>query len=80
MFELLNEDQEVIDAPGALSLDVKRGALEFNNVSFSYVPERIVLKNISFSVSPGRTTALVSFVTIIYNNLGKSFTSKLQLT
>jgi ATP-binding cassette, subfamily B (MDR/TAP), member 6 len=61
MFELLNEDQEVIDAPGALEMDVKRGALEFNNVSFSYVPERIVLRNISFTVPPGKTVALVCF-------------------
>lgn len=60
MFELLNEDQEVIYAPGALEMDVKRGALEFNNVSFSYVPERIVLRNVSFSVPPGKTVALVS--------------------
>jgi hypothetical protein len=59
MFELLNEDQEVIDAPGALEMDVKRGALEFNNVSFSYVPERIVLRNITFTVPPGKTVALV---------------------
>jgi ATP-binding cassette, subfamily B (MDR/TAP), member 6 len=61
MFELLNEDQEVIDAPGALEMDVKRGALEFSNVSFSYVPERIVLRNITFTVPPGKTVALVSF-------------------
>jgi len=62
MFELLNEDQEVIDAPGAMALDVKRGALEFTNVSFSYLPERVILRNISFSVPPGKTVALVSLV------------------
>ncbi|KAF4533336.1 hypothetical protein B566_EDAN002733 [Ephemera danica] len=59
MFDLLNEEQEVIDAPGATELVVKRGAIEFNNVVFSYVPERVVLKNITFSVPPGRTIALV---------------------
>ncbi|CAB3368075.1 Hypothetical predicted protein [Cloeon dipterum] len=59
MFDLLNEEQEVIDAPGAPGLDVKRGALEFNNVNFSYVPERVVLRNVSFSAPPGKTVALV---------------------
>ncbi|EZA48612.1 ATP-binding cassette sub-family B member 6, mitochondrial [Ooceraea biroi] len=59
MFELLREDQEVIDAPGAGKLDVKRGQVEFVNVSFGYTPERIVLKNINFTAPPGTTIALV---------------------
>lgn len=61
MFDLLHEDQEIIDAPGASSLVCKKGAVEFSNVSFGYVPERLVLKNITFSVPPGKTIALVSF-------------------
>jgi len=59
MFELLREDQEVIDAPGADQLDVKRGQVEFLNVSFGYTPEKIVLKNISFIAPAGKTIALV---------------------
>ncbi|CAH2003078.1 unnamed protein product [Acanthoscelides obtectus] len=59
MFDLLREEQEVIDAPGAGAISVKKGAVDFNNVSFSYLPERIVLKNITFSVAPGKTVALV---------------------
>jgi ATP-binding cassette subfamily B (MDR/TAP) protein 6 len=62
MFDLLNEEQEIIDAPGAPLLEVKRGALEFNNVTFSYAPERVVLKGITFSVPPGRTIALVMVI------------------
>lgn len=74
MFELLNEDQEVIDAPGALEMDVKRGALEFNNVSFSYVPERIVLRNITFTVPPGKTVALVGlFVLLLFEPANSNF-------
>lgn len=60
MFDLLREDQEVIDAPGAGPIVCKKGAVEFNNVSFGYVPERLVLKNITFSAPPGKTIALVS--------------------
>lgn len=59
MFDLLREDQEVIDAPNAGPITVKRGAVEFNNVSFGYLPERLVLKNVTFSVPPGKTIALV---------------------
>ncbi|XP_054008432.1 ATP-binding cassette sub-family B member 6 [Hylaeus anthracinus] len=59
MFDLLREEQEVIDAPGAGPLIVKRGQVEFSNVSFSYVPENVILKNISFVVPAGKTIALV---------------------
>ncbi|EFA05094.1 ATP-binding cassette sub-family B member 6 [Tribolium castaneum] len=59
MFDLLKEDQEVIDAPNAGPIAVKRGAVEFNNVSFGYLPERLVLKNVTFSVPQGKTVALV---------------------
>jgi ABC-type transport system involved in Fe-S cluster assembly fused permease/ATPase subunit len=60
MFDLMREEQEVVDAPGAGPLSVKRGIVEFHNVSFGYVPDRLVLKNISFTVPAGKTVALVS--------------------
>lgn len=59
MFDLLREDQEIIDAPGAGPLIVKRGLLEFLNVTFSYTPEKVILKNVSFVVPAGNTVALV---------------------
>ena len=59
MFELLREEQEVIDAPGAGPLIVKRGQVEFNNVNFGYVPERVILKNVSFVAPAGKTIAFV---------------------
>lgn len=59
MFDLLREYQEVIDAPGAGQLSIVRGGLDFSNVTFGYTPERFVLKNVSFSVPPGKTVALV---------------------
>lgn len=60
MFDLMREEQEVTDAPGAGPLSVKRGAVEFQNVSFGYIPDRLVLKSISFTVPAGKTMALVS--------------------
>lgn len=59
MFELLREEQEVIDAPGAGPLIVKRGQVEFNNVSFGYVGEKTILKNVTFTVPAGKTVAIV---------------------
>lgn len=59
MFELMREQEEVIDAPGAGALSAIRGDVEFSNVSFGYTPERLVLRNVSFNVRSGRTVALV---------------------
>lgn len=59
MLDLLKERQEVKDNPGAKDLLVKEGTIEFQNVSFSYRPDKPILKNISFTVLPGKTLALV---------------------
>ncbi|XP_056632959.1 ATP-binding cassette sub-family B member 6 [Diorhabda sublineata] len=59
MFDLLREEQEVINAPGAPDMNLKRGGVEFNNVNFGYLPEKLVLKNVTFSVPPGKTVAFV---------------------
>ncbi|CAG9854344.1 unnamed protein product [Phyllotreta striolata] len=59
MFDLLREEQEVIDAPGAGPVLVRKGEVEFNNVTFGYLPEKLVLKNVTFSVPAGKTVALV---------------------
>ncbi|XP_012278469.1 ATP-binding cassette sub-family B member 6, mitochondrial [Orussus abietinus] len=59
MFELLREEKEVIDAPGAGPLIVKRGHVEFSNVTFGYTADRIVLRNVSFIAPAGKTIALV---------------------
>lgn len=59
MFDLLKEEQEVMDAPGATNLIVAQGGIEFSNVTFGYTPDRFVLKNINFHVPPGKTFAIV---------------------
>ena len=50
---------EVVDAPGARDLTVSEGEVRFQNVSFSYAPDRPVLKNASFAIPPGHTVAVV---------------------
>jgi ATP-binding cassette, subfamily B, heavy metal transporter len=59
MFRLLNQPQEVRDKPGAKPLVVSGGEIRFEDVIFSYDPERIVLKGISFTVPAGKTVAIV---------------------
>lgn len=44
----------------AQALVVPQGKLEFKDVNFHYSPERPILKNVSFTVEPGRTLAIVS--------------------
>src|SRR4249920_987036 len=46
MFVILAREPEIKDKPGAKPLEVKRGAIRFENVSFSYDPEREILKGI----------------------------------
>jgi ATP-binding cassette, subfamily B, heavy metal transporter len=59
MFRLLNQPREVQDKPGAQPLAVSGGEIRFEDVVFSYDPERIVLKGISFTVPAGKTVAIV---------------------
>ncbi|XP_077298500.1 ABC transporter ATP-binding protein/permease Hmt-1 [Arctopsyche grandis] len=59
MFDLFRENSDIRDAIGAPALLARRGAIEFRNVKFSYVPERLILNDVSFTVQPGKTVALV---------------------
>ena len=59
MFELLGQPQEVIDSPDAENLSVKGGLIEFDDVSFGYDPERIILKKLSLHINKGKTVAIV---------------------
>lgn len=59
VFELLDEKVEVRDLPGAKDIPPIRGAVAFEKVSFAYEPKQMILKDVSFSVRPGETIALV---------------------
>ncbi|MBW8879835.1 MAG: ABC transporter ATP-binding protein/permease [Asticcacaulis sp.] len=72
MFKLLDEPQEVVDSPAATELVVSDGAIRFNDVRFSYDPEREILKGVSFEVPAGKTVAVVG-----PSGAGKSTLSRL---
>jgi ATP-binding cassette, subfamily B, heavy metal transporter len=59
MFALLYEPAEVIDRPGAKPLNVTKGEIKFDDVSFAYDPERPILKHVSFEVPAGKMVAIV---------------------
>lgn len=59
MLDLLDIKPDVVDSPFAKDLVITSGKIEFENVCFHYQPERPILKNISFTVLPGQTLAIV---------------------
>jgi len=59
MFALLDKPAEIVDIPDAPQLEVSEGAVRFENVFFSYDPDRPILKNVSFDVPAGKMVAIV---------------------
>ena len=57
--EVLDADSAVKDLPDAKPVELMRGEIEFENVSFGYSPKMQVLKDVSFRVRPGEMAALV---------------------
>jgi subfamily B ATP-binding cassette protein MsbA len=58
VLELLDAENPIVDAPGAVDLKVFKKAIEFKNVSFSY-QEKQVLSDINLKIEKGKTYALV---------------------
>jgi len=58
LFEVLDREPAITDAPGALVLHAPQGHLRFEHVGFAY-GERSVLHDISFELKPGHTLGIV---------------------
>src|SRR5258708_7380471 len=72
MFGVLARNPEIKDIPDARPLVVTSGHVRFDNVKFSYDPERPILKGLSFEVPAGHTVAIVG-----PSGAGKSTISRL---
>ncbi len=72
MFGLLHINAEVKDSPGAETLRLSGGQIVFDHVSFGYDPRRPILKDVSFTVRPGKKVAIVGS-----SGAGKSTISRL---
>ena len=59
LFQLLRQKPEIHDPPGRPALQVTRGEVVFDNVSFAYEPERPILHNVSLRIPPGGRVAIV---------------------
>jgi len=59
IFQLLDTQPEVKSKPDAVPLSAIEGHVIFDNVSFSYSPDKPVIQNMSFEVQPGQTVAFV---------------------
>jgi len=58
VFKVMDID-DVAEDKGTYAPEIVNGKIEFEKVSFAYVDENYVLKNISFTANPGETIAIV---------------------
>lgn len=67
IFEVTDSECDVPEPKNPVSLGGIKGRVEMKNVTFSYLPNRDVLKNVSFCVQPGEMIGLVG-----HSGAGKS--------
>jgi ATP-binding cassette subfamily B protein len=59
VYEMIDAPVDIKDAPNAREITIEKGKVEFRNVTFGYVKDRPVLKNVSFTVHPGEKIAIL---------------------
>ena len=59
IFETIDEPVTVKDAEHAIKMPKIRGKVTFDNVTFAYDETKTILKDVSFTVNPGESVALV---------------------
>ena len=72
LFNLLQREAEIKDDPAASELNPGEGEISFTDVSFSYHPERPILKSISFTIPANQKVAIVG-----HSGSGKSTLARL---
>lgn len=59
IYAVLDEKRSVADKPGATAMGRARGEVTFDDVSFGYGADDVVLRGLTFNVEPGQTVAIV---------------------
>ena len=59
VFRLMDEEPEVLDRADARMLDEVQGDVSLEGVSFGYVPDKVIIKNLFLHAKPGSLTAIV---------------------
>ena len=59
IFEILDTEPEITDAADVIDMPAIKGEVTFKNVTFSYDEQTDVLNDVSFTIKPGETIALV---------------------
>jgi ATP-binding cassette, subfamily B, multidrug efflux pump len=59
VFALLDADEQEPDSVGAVVLPAVHGGVAFEHVGFSYTPDQPLITDLSLSVEPGQTVAIV---------------------
>ncbi|MDJ0596456.1 MAG: ABC transporter ATP-binding protein [Pleurocapsa sp. MO_226.B13] len=58
IFSIIDEQPSVVDPPNAAAFAFKTGHVVFENVDFSYVPGRKILRHNTFEAKPGETIGI----------------------
>ncbi len=75
LFEIIDFKPDVVESANAILPSARsQGSIVFENVCFSYLKEKAVLKNVSFEIGSGKTVALVG-----HTGSGKSTAVKLLM-
>jgi ABC-type multidrug transport system fused ATPase/permease subunit len=59
IFQVIDEPEDIRDAPAARELPPGPGRVEFDGVTFGYHPDRPVLHHVDLELEPGRVVALI---------------------
>jgi ABC-type multidrug transport system fused ATPase/permease subunit len=59
VFEVLDRDPVIYDAPGAIALPKQPRVLTLDNLTFEYLPDTPIVRGISATISPGEMVAFV---------------------
>lgn len=59
VFEVLDEEEEVLEDSAPKKLMKPRGEVSFEHVSFGYTPDKILIEDMNVNVKPGQTVAIV---------------------